>query len=712
MKRLLAAAALVILVSSCASVGPAPPGCHMAASHTVVAGQPAELGIRGKAAHLEIEQTLEPGGPVEQWKADNQKARENGERFPDKLTVARLAVSYADGRGVEADIRYNESVGALRREWWNPVDGFIHHLAFAQVAWTRPIGESGLRHNVVYRMRWANPRPEVAIRSIEVKPAEGLGEGRLLIFDAATGSTPSAGATYFVAPDGDDSAPGTFDRPWTTLHKAAETIQSGDTVYVRGGTYRPTERILFKYIDAPEGQRTRIIGYPGETATFDFMDAHWDTSPERRQYGFEPYPHDQSMIMAYDCDRFTFKNLHLTRSRARGFGMETGWWKWAHRDNLIDGGRPEVVNNTPFQDSEICYCSTYMTYNAGIRFRGARKGRLIGNVLMRPETIAMGPADPKNPGSGPVAGLDATTFYSRSGNKKRNPPMEGIDGGGFHDVEVAYNEICWGDKECFLIDGDVDGLRVHHNYVHDAWNLPWVGGISPNGYGRQEDIKIDHNIAHHVGTGFGIGTEGGGWGKRVRIHHNLAYDCHWSGVGVSGAWKSNASLYDISVYNNTLFHNGHYTRNPRIRWRENRGPAGGISVSFPAEDLEGVVEDVVVANNLILRPRDYALTLNGEGDPEESNIVFTHNVTDLEAESDIFDLERNSGWHPVRDDGLLVVERPLLRDPRDRDFRLVPSTPATDAGIAINPRGKPDPEGGKTCVGAFGPDSKWVELDP
>jgi hypothetical protein len=49
-----------------------------------------------------------------------------------------------------------------------------------------------------------------------------------------------AGNVYYV--DGDnlgasDSNAGTIDKPWKTIHKANQTLQPGDTVYIRGGTY-------------------------------------------------------------------------------------------------------------------------------------------------------------------------------------------------------------------------------------------------------------------------------------------------------------------------------------------------------------------------------------------------------------------------------------------------------------------------------------------
>ena len=57
----------------------------------------------------------------------------------------------------------------------------------------------------------------------------------LLLFAAPL----SHAATYYVAPPpgGDDGNPGTLAAPWATIQHAADTVQPGDTVQVRGGSY-------------------------------------------------------------------------------------------------------------------------------------------------------------------------------------------------------------------------------------------------------------------------------------------------------------------------------------------------------------------------------------------------------------------------------------------------------------------------------------------
>ena len=50
------------------------------------------------------------------------------------------------------------------------------------------------------------------------------------------GGTASA-ATYYVAPNGNDTFNGSSLNPWATLQHAVETIAPGDTILVRSGTY-------------------------------------------------------------------------------------------------------------------------------------------------------------------------------------------------------------------------------------------------------------------------------------------------------------------------------------------------------------------------------------------------------------------------------------------------------------------------------------------
>jgi len=67
---------------------------------------------------------------------------------------------------------------------------------------------------------------------------------------------------YYVATDGDDGDDGSFAAPFQTIQHAADLARPGDTIYVRGGTYRET------VTPARSGNELAEItfrAYPGET---------------------------------------------------------------------------------------------------------------------------------------------------------------------------------------------------------------------------------------------------------------------------------------------------------------------------------------------------------------------------------------------------------------------------------------------------------------
>jgi len=69
-------------------------------------------------------------------------------------------------------------------------------------------------------------------------------------------------ATYYVSPTGNDSGAGTISSPWKTINKGVSGVGSGDTLYLRGGTYTGTVSISKS---GSAGNPVTIAGYPGET---------------------------------------------------------------------------------------------------------------------------------------------------------------------------------------------------------------------------------------------------------------------------------------------------------------------------------------------------------------------------------------------------------------------------------------------------------------
>ena len=95
--------------------------------------------------------------------------------------------------------------------------------------------------------------------------------------------TSSDAAIYYVAVNGSDANPGTKALPFQTIQKAQTLALPGDTVYLRGGSYRMQESNIASYTkiqayvvllnkDGMENKPIRYWAYPGEKPVFDFTD--------------------------------------------------------------------------------------------------------------------------------------------------------------------------------------------------------------------------------------------------------------------------------------------------------------------------------------------------------------------------------------------------------------------------------------------------------
>src|SRR5689334_21722924 len=85
-----------------------------------------------------------------------------------------------------------------------------------------------------------------------------------ICFLAWLAAAPLQAANYEVAqrhPQASDDGPGTRERPWKTLSKAAASARPGDTVLIRDGVYR--ERVLINASGTAQAP-IRFEAAPGE----------------------------------------------------------------------------------------------------------------------------------------------------------------------------------------------------------------------------------------------------------------------------------------------------------------------------------------------------------------------------------------------------------------------------------------------------------------
>jgi len=101
---------------------------------------------------------------------------------------------------------------------------------------------------------------------------------RLVLVAGVTALLPATGwaATFYVAPTGIDTNAGTVAEPFATIMKAQEAANTGDTIYLRGGTYKLTNDQItqtgggYAYVNSFSKNGLSYLAYPGEKPVFDF----------------------------------------------------------------------------------------------------------------------------------------------------------------------------------------------------------------------------------------------------------------------------------------------------------------------------------------------------------------------------------------------------------------------------------------------------------
>ncbi|MFE5337559.1 sigma-70 family RNA polymerase sigma factor [Isoptericola sp. NPDC056573] len=117
--------------------------------------------------------------------------------------------------------------------------------------------------------------------------------------DGPTSGVPTA--DLYVAPDGSDTADGSWARPFATVAHAVAVVRPGQVIAVRGGTYRVEEPLSIT-TDAAPGDRITLSGYRDERAVVDLAGVPADEWP-----------------LVQEADHWTVQDLEVRGSRSHGY---------------------------------------------------------------------------------------------------------------------------------------------------------------------------------------------------------------------------------------------------------------------------------------------------------------------------------------------------------------------------------------------------------
>lgn len=142
-------------------------------------------------------------------------------------------------------------------------------------------------------MRSTRPTPSCAIRVI-------CALALLLIFPASS----LLATTFFIASDGDDASDGGIDAPFATIQRAQESVAPGDTVLIRGGTYRMRDD---QVIQRP-GQEASCVTWLTKSGTPEDRINYWAYPGERPVFDFANVKSAEGRVTAFAVDG---SSLHL-----------------------------------------------------------------------------------------------------------------------------------------------------------------------------------------------------------------------------------------------------------------------------------------------------------------------------------------------------------------------------------------------------------------
>ncbi len=313
----------------------------------------------------------------------------------------------------------------------------------------------------------------------------------------------SSDSYYVSTTNGDDNNTGTFDDPWRTIQKAANSINAGDIVYVRNGTYYEEVSILNKH----------------------GTDTAWIT--------FSPYNNEEVIVDGRNIpnrwNRSIFKITNSSHIHITGFNVynsaRCGFWINALADWI------RIDNNTIFNcSSNGIYTETSASYT-------------ITNLSFHHNIVD-----------------NVNNNWSGDGGDT----SEGVSFRNVQYFDIGYNQISRCGKECIDAKNGSAYGEIHHNMINTS-SVPGGYNENYNHVGiycdafneRNHHINISNNYVYgNHGYGIAVGVEKPtGSLDNVSIYNNIVNITWVSAKGISiGNFGEiqGEPISNISIFSNTV----------------------------------------------------------------------------------------------------------------------------------------------------------------
>lgn len=390
------------------------------------------------------------------------------------------------------------------------------------------------------------------------------------------------GGQYYVATDGDDSNSGSYSEPFETWQAAIDVAVPGDTVYLRGGVWYPTDSwstpgagnmIEFHPHSSPstgnDGTADSYIcyfNYPGETPILDLSkrdmtSISWNTVIDVVSLNFVHFkgftirnawqPSSGNPAVAFgstNCTNIIYEDITIHHVSGRGF------WHTSALGYLFD--------NTPpgnwFNDYDTTYfinCDAYDLYDS----ISASPGNAADGFKVHPNNYDSA-TKASLPDANWVDDVDPPgAAFILTGCRAWNCSDDGFDPSG---SGLVVFDNCWAFNNGFT--GALDGNGFKFGAVHDTVNEPTrilynciAAGNYRNGFyeldGGADEVtrnnaRIYNNLSYANGVGFAALANSNKPNRTSQYYNNIAYGNTWE-TPIATAFDINIMATDgLSFY--------------------------------------------------------------------------------------------------------------------------------------------------------------------
>jgi hypothetical protein len=336
---------------------------------------------------------------------------------------------------------------------------------------------------------------------------------------------PPSGTTYYVAPGGSDTNPGTLAAPFGTLQHAATVAAAGDTVLARQGVYNalltpPNSGNL------AQGPIT-FASYPGETATIDGTGL--------------PIPGGQNGLITLNnasyviVEGFELRNYTTAKLSQVPLGI---YIEGAGSGVQIVNNHIHNITTTAKTTPKKCGSDAFGMTVYGTQAPASINGLVIsGNELDNmqtgcSETLSL---------DGNVDGFEIVSNLVHDNNNI------GIGAIGFEKVspDPTYDQAR---------NGEIRGNLVYNitSYGNPDYGKQYAAdGIYVDG-GTQ--IVIEQNVVHNTDLAIELASEHSGHvTSYVTARNNVVYLNNSNGFSIGGYGKARGGTDHCTIVNNTMF---------------------------------------------------------------------------------------------------------------------------------------------------------------